>query len=141
MATVDRRDGGRAPAFGEALAACRAVNGLSQGDVATAAGAAKQTVSNWETGTFDPRWKTGVRLIDKLGLPLEEFIPPRLVLEAARRLGAAAERYAGEFDDLGAVLEAGGRLREAARRLRGASARGAGPAAAGGGGGKKFPGS
>jgi transcriptional regulator with XRE-family HTH domain len=84
------------PAFGPALTRARAAAGYpTQAEAAAAAGVPRSQVSRLERGVTAPYWTTAARLIGRLGLGLEYFVPEEWILSAARRLLRARRRVSG----------------------------------------------
>jgi predicted transcriptional regulator len=75
------------PPFGPALMSAREAAGIPSGtEAARRAGVPVSAVCRTERGANDPRWSTALRLIGRLNLGLEHFVPAGWILAAARRL-------------------------------------------------------
>lgn len=61
------------PTFGEHLRAFRESRGLTQSQLADAAGTTKTTVYRIETGRMEPTWGLATSLADALAVSIERF--------------------------------------------------------------------
>ena len=70
--------------FGKKLRELRKHRGLTQSELGDLSGIPQSTISNWEIGVSEPRWREVVSLSILLEVPLDTFAEPvRMKLQAA----------------------------------------------------------